>query len=210
MLSLQQNPFPPIFEAPPNSCAMNELKLKAAFDSYFEAPIDVWKRFTELCEEVRFKKNETIKWANSTEKHAYFILEGSCGAFIWKGNNFVCLDIVLENNFFADHMSLITSKPSPIETIALENTVALKIDRPNIEKLKQSPFGSLLFLIGAESSFVEKQEQQIDLLMKTAEQRYHELIAKKPQIIQRVSQKHIASYLGITTQSLSRIRKKQM
>jgi CRP-like cAMP-binding protein len=185
---------------------MNELKLKQSFDKYFEAPLEVWKGFTDLCDEVKFKKNETIKSTGQTEKNAYFILEGACGVFLWKENNFVCLDIVLENNFFADHMSLITEQPSPLETLALENTTALKITATNIAKLKQSPFGNILFLLGAENSFVEKQQQQIDLLTKTAEQRYEELMCKNPELIQRIAQKHIASYLGITTQSLSRIR----
>lgn len=185
---------------------MNELKLKKSFDKYFEAPIEVWKSFTDLCEEVIFEKNETIKPAGQTEKNAYFILEGACGVFLWKKNNFVCLDIVLENNFFADHMSLITEKPSPLETVAIEETIALKISAKNITKLKKSSFGNILFLLGAENSFVEKQQQQIDLLTKTAEQRYNKLMNKNPEIIQRIAQKHIASYLGITTQSLSRIR----
>lgn len=185
---------------------MNELKLKQSFDRYFEAPIDVWKSFANLCEEVKFKKNEVVKPAGKTEKNAYFILSGACGVFLWKENNFVCLDIVLENIFFADHMSLITKKPSPLETIALEKTTALKISSSNIDLLKKSPFGNILFLLGAENSFVEKQQQQVDLLTKTAEQRYVELLEKTPEIIQRIAQKHIASYLGITTQSLSRIR----
>jgi len=185
---------------------MNALKLKQSFDKYFEAPVEVWKSFTDLCDEVKFKKNEVIKEAGRTEKNAYFILEGACGVFLWKENNFVCLDIVLENNFFADHMSLITASPSPLQTIALESTSALKISADNIAKLKKSPFGNFLFLLGAENSFVEKQQQQIDLLTKTAEQRYVELLEKSPETIQRIAQKHIASYLGITTQSLSRIR----
>jgi CRP-like cAMP-binding protein len=185
---------------------MNELKLKQSFDTYFEAPIEVWKSFVDLCEEVSFKKNEIIKANGETEKNAYFILEGACGVFLWKENNFVCLDIALENNFFADHMSLITGQPSPLETIALEATTALKIKSSNIAKLKESTFGKIVFLLGAENSFVEKQQQQIDLLTKTAEQRYEELMAKNPEIIKRIAQKHIASYLGITTQSLSRIR----
>jgi len=185
---------------------MNELKLKESFDKYFDAPIEVWKSFVDLCEEVHFKKNERIKAAGQTEKNAYFILSGACGIFLWKENNYVCLDIVLENNFFADHMSLITEKPSPLESIALEKTTTLKISASNIAKLKKSPFGSILFLLGAENSFVEKQQQQIDLLTKTAEQRYFELMQKSPEVIQRIPQKHIASYLGITTQSLSRIR----
>ncbi len=185
---------------------MNELKLKKAFDKYFDAPIAVWKSFVDLCDEVHFKKKEVIKEAGRTEKNAYFILGGACGVFLWKENNFVCLDVVLENNFFADHMSLITEKPSPLRTIALEKTTALKISANNIAKLKKSPFGNILFLLGAENSFVEKQQQQIDLLTKTAEKRYTELLQKNPEIIQRIAQKHIASYLGITTQSLSRIR----
>ncbi len=188
---------------------MNELKLKQSFDKYYDAPIEVWKSFADLCKEVKFKKNEIIKKTGQTEKNAYFILSGSCGVFLWKENNYVCLDIVLEDNFFADHMSLITSKPSPLETIALEKTTALQISSSNIAKLKQSQFGNILFLLGAENSFVEKQQQQIDLLTKTAEQRYEILMQKNPVIIQRIAQKHIASYLGITTQSLSRIRNKK-
>ena len=68
--------------------------------------------------------------------------------------------------------------------------------------------GQVIFLISAEWSFVEKQQQQIDLLLKTAEQRYLDLMEKQPDLIQRTPQKHVASYLGITTQSLSRIRRK--
>jgi CRP/FNR family transcriptional regulator, anaerobic regulatory protein len=75
---------------------MNELKLKKSFDKYFDAPIEVWKSFTDLCEEVKFKKNEVIKPSGQTEKNAYFILEGACGVFLWKENNFVCLDIVIK------------------------------------------------------------------------------------------------------------------
>ncbi len=187
---------------------MHEQILKSHFDHYFEAPLEVWKNFAGLSEEVSFRKNEIIKYAGQKEANAYFILEGAGGVFLWKETNYVCLDIILEHDFFADHMSLITGKPSPLETIALEPTKALKISRSNIDKLKSSQFGALLFLIGAEHSFVEKQQQQIDLLLQTAEERYRNLLLKNPELIQRIAQKHIASYLGITTQSLSRIRKK--
>ncbi len=79
---------------------MKALKLKQSFDKYFDAPIEVWKSFTDLCVEVKYKKNEIIKEAGKAEKNAYFILEGACGVFLWEENNYVCLDIVLEDNFF--------------------------------------------------------------------------------------------------------------
>jgi CRP-like cAMP-binding protein len=62
--------------------------------------------------------------------------------------------------------------------------------------------------MASEHGFVLKQQQQIDLLLKTAEERYQDIVLYKPEWVQRFSQKHIASYLGITTQSLSRIRNK--
>jgi CRP-like cAMP-binding protein len=113
-----------------------------------------------------------------------------------------------EESFFGDYMSLITHQSTVLETIALENSEMIRISRANIDLLKQTEMGKTLFLMSAESTFVEKQQQQIDLLLKTAEQRYLDLLEKQPLLIQRTPQKHIASYLGITTQSLSRLRRK--
>jgi len=183
-------------------------RLKASFDKYFEAPVEAWKAFGDLCELVYFQKNDILKRTGETEKYGYFILSGSGGVFVWKENNYVCLDLMYEDTFFADYMSLITKQASQLETIALENSEMLRISSHNIDRLKNTPIGNVIFLISAESSFVEKQQQQIDLLLKTAEQRYIDLLEKQPNLIQRTPQKHIASYLGVTTQSLSRIRRK--
>lgn len=183
-------------------------RLKSAFDSYFEAPIPAWEEFASLCELVSFKKNQIIKPFGSSERYGYFILSGSGGVFLWKEHQYVCLDLMYENTFFADYMSLITRQTSPLETIALEQSEMLRISRDNIDRLKATPMGMILFLVSAESSYVEKQQQQIDLLLKTAGERYGNLLEKTPNLIQRTPQKYIASYLGITTQSLSRIRRK--
>jgi len=185
-------------------------RLKASFNRYFDAPLEAWEIFGGLCELVTFKKNEIIKPYGEAEKYGYFILAGSGGVFVWKGSNYVCLDLMYEETFFGDYMSLITKEASMLETMALENSEMLRISSGNIELLKKTPIGAIIFLTSAESTFVEKQQQQIDLLLKTAEQRYIELLEKQPNLILRTPQRHIASYLGITVQSLSRIRKKIM
>jgi CRP-like cAMP-binding protein len=187
---------------------MIEHKLKIAFGSYFDAPIEVWKYFTDLCEVVDYKKKQKIKEADKVDRFGYFILEGAVGLFVSKENNYACIDLFLENSFFADDISLITGKSSPIEVVALENTSLLRISKSNIDMLKTTPMGSMLFLIGDENAYAEKQKQQIALMTKTAEERYADIIKNQPRLLQRIAQKHIASYLGITTQSLSRIRKK--
>ena len=136
------------------------------------------------------------------------MIEGSCGLFVWKENNFVCLDLFLENNFFADDISLNTGKPSPIKIIALEKSTVFQISKSNIEQLKKTPMGNMLFMVGSEKDLNEKQNQYLEFMTKTAEERYLDILKNRPEFLQRIHQKHIASYLGITTQSLSRIRRK--
>jgi CRP-like cAMP-binding protein len=186
---------------------MNEHILKKAFDKHFEAPLEVWKNFSNLCEEISLKKNQIIKEAGKIERYGYFLLAGSAGVFISKADDYVCIDLFLENSFFADDLSLITGEPSPIEIMALEHSKILRISKSNIDKLKSSPIGSTLFLAGEQQAYLDSQQQRIELLTHSAEDRYQDMLKKNPALIQRIAQKHIASYLGITTQSLSRIRK---
>lgn len=187
---------------------MIKYKLKEAFDPYFNAPLEAWKYLSDLCEIVSYKKNQIIKQADQVERHGYFLLEGSCGSFVWKENQNVCLDLFLENSFFADDISLLSGNPSPIEIIALEKSTVLRISKSNMEHLKQTPMGKMIFMAGAQNDFAEKQKQHLDFLTRTAEDRYLDLLKNRPELLLRIHQKHIASYLGITTQSLSRIRKK--
>lgn len=186
---------------------MIEQRLKEAFDPYFNAPIEAWEYFARLGEIVDFKKNEVIKKANHIERYGYFLIEGSCGLFVWNENNFVCSDLFLENSFFADDISLNSGEPSPIEIISLEKSIVFRLSKSNIEQLKQTPMGNILFMKGGEKGYVDKQKQHLEFLTKTAEERYLDLLKNRPELLKRIHQKHIASYLGITTQSLSRIRK---
>ncbi len=181
--------------------------LKKSFDQYFDISIKSWIEFTKYCELVSFERETIIKHANTKEKYFYFILTGSAGVFLWGKNNFVCLDITLENSFFCDYMSILNKQVSPIQTMSIEKSEMLRMTNENFYKLGQKQIGQKIFRIAAEASFVDKQQQQIDLLTKTALERYQILLLKIPQLFQRIPQKFIASYLGITPQSLSRLRK---
>jgi len=181
--------------------------LKKSFDKYYETPIESWERFASFCQIVEFNKNDIIKSSDTTAKYGYFLLEGSVGLFVWKENNPVCTDLFLEFNFFADDISLFSGKPSSIEIVSLEKTKMLRISKDNIDKLQKTPIGSILFFEGEKKDNIEKQHQKIESMTLTAEERYENLMKEKPELLQRIAQKHIASYLGVTPQSLSRIRK---
>lgn len=182
-------------------------KLKESFNQYLELPIETWIEFSKDCDIITFEKEEIIKKEDATEKCFYFILKGSAGIFLWRKNNFVCLDIAFENNFFCDYMSLITNLASPLQTMSIEKTEMLRMSNKIFNKISQKQASQKILRIAAEVSFIDKQQQQIDLLTKTAQERYLELFKKIPKVFQRIPQKYIASYLGITPQSLSRLRK---
>lgn len=185
-----------------------EEKIKQTFDPYFNVPLEAWKSFTDLGEVINTGKEEIIKKAGETEKYLNFILKGSGGVLIWNNNNFVCIDLCYEAEFFGDYMSFLCQQPSQIEVVTFEAAELFRISKTNFDKLTtDTEFGDKICRYASEALFIHKQSQQIDIITKTATERYLELLHKQPNVIQRTPQKYIASYLGITPQSLSRIRK---
>lgn len=196
--------------------------LKSAFDQFFNAPVEAWEEFTKYCQVIHFKKDEIIKPQDCKEQYFSFIIKGSVGVFLWKENNFVCLDFAFDHHFCSDYMSLLTRQATPLQVVALEDCKMLRmavdsydfltkqtvpITTNKNELLNVQPDGMALRLVAAEMSFVNKQQQQIELLTKSAKERYEILQQQFPNIQNRIAQNHIASYLGITPQSLSRIRR---
>lgn len=183
--------------------------IKGIFDPYFEAPLEVWNSFATHLKHNVYKKNEIIKEPGKKEANLNIIVKGSAGIFVWKENTPVCLDLCYENEFFGDYMSLLIQEPTDLYTQAIESTELLSISFSELNDLYQgSMIGANIGRIAAESLFIHKQAQQLDLLMLTAEERYFKLLKRSPEIVLRTPQKHIASYLGISPESLSRIRKK--
>jgi len=181
-------------------------RLKQIFDPFIEMDIQVWKNFAQLGEVQSFPKETVIKSAHTTERYLTLIIEGSGGNLIWSKNNFVCIDIGFENDFLVDYMSFTLQKPTPIEVRLFEDATIFRISQPNFQKtLLEGHFGEKITRLIMEAAFIDKQQQQIDLLTKTAKERYLDLLETKKGA-SRTSLKYLASYLGITPQSLSRIR----
>lgn len=116
------------------------------------------------------------------------------------------LILFLKMIFLNDYMSFTLQKATPIEVRLLEDSTIFRISHQNFQKTFISGnYGEIITRIAAENAFIDKQQQQIDLLTKTAKERYIELLLRKKGI-ERIQLKYLASYLGITPQSLSRIR----
>jgi len=165
-----------------------------------------------------FKLSQTRKLAvgevyiaeGSNYQKLAFIKKGLIRSYLLKENgDEITLMIRWENQFLASHDSIIHQRPSRFTYQALEDTVLMEIDyhkaQPIIDhssKLSKTRNNLLLQMLSDSMYRVE------NFILLSAEERYLKLVQEKPDIINRVPDKYLATMLGITPVSLSRIRKR--
>lgn len=181
--------------------------LKQAFDSYYQLPIAVWQSIADLGDVIAFDKEQVLKKAETTENYLYLIIEGGAGILLWNKNNFICTDMLFEGEFLSDYLSFLTREPTPYEVLVFEPSKVFRISYNDFQCFTSgSEYGDKIWRYASQALYVDKHYQQLQLLTLTASERYHLMMQHQPFIIRRIPQKYIASYLGITPQSLSRIR----
>ncbi|MEO1022450.1 MAG: Crp/Fnr family transcriptional regulator [Bacteroidota bacterium] len=117
------------------------------------------------------------------------------------------IDFFTEGTFFGAYSSLLSNQPSDVEIIGLTDCQVLVLDWDEIRSLYSS---SLLMnqiaRVATEQLYLKRIEREKSFLMQTAKERYQSLLDNNPELIQQLSSKKIAKYLGIHPESLSRIR----
>ncbi|MCW8313838.1 Crp/Fnr family transcriptional regulator [Sphingobacterium thalpophilum] len=183
--------------------------IQQVFSPFYEAELYIWERFSEKITVREFQKNEIIKDYQSVEKYLNIVAKGSVGLFVWNGKKDICINLLYENNFMSDYLSFLRQQPSAIKTQALEDCTLWSISYPDLNELyARNETGLRIGKAVSEILFLRKQQDQIDLLTLSPEDRYLNLISQRPEIFQRTPLKIIASYLGLTAESLSRLRKR--
>jgi len=185
--------------------------VKRIFENYFTADMNIWKGFSEKIKVREFEKSEIIKDYHGVEKYLNIIIKGSAGLFVWDSKRDICINLLYENSFISDYMSFLNQQPSVIKSEALEDLTLWSISHSDLNELYQrSETGLRIGKAISEMLYVRKQQEQINLLTLSPQERYLKLIEGRPEIFQRTPLKIIASYLGLTAESLSRIRKRVM
>lgn len=115
----------------------------------------------------------------------------------------------LQHQFVSDYESVLTGIPSRLYIQALEESELLLLHKNDLEQLyREDAYWQQFGRIMNERVYLSAKKRVEDLLYFSPESRYRNLLAENPSFFQRIPQKFIASYLGITPQSLSRIRRR--
>ena len=163
--------------------------------------------------EIKHYKAKTVLLnAGDICKHSYFVNSGILRSFNINDNIVEhVLQFACEGWWIGDMYSLITQKPGNLYVEVNEDAEVVLLSKENQEKLFQEiPKLERFFRILTENSLVANQERLMDNLSLSAEERFEKFCSKYPTLIQKVPQKQVASYIGVTPEFFSKMKAKML
>jgi CRP-like cAMP-binding protein len=171
-----------------------------------------FRLFTSLLKSRSLKKGEFLIHEGDICKYETFVTSGCLKSYYEDENGFEhILDFSIEGWWADDLYSFFTQTPSRSTIKAIEDTEVLQISKHDLEQVYEKvPKFERFFRLLFQHAYIAQREQINQILSAPAEERYLLFLKKKPYAEKRFPQKDIASYLGITPQFLSALKKKKM
>lgn len=183
--------------------------IKTYFNSISTLSEHDWSLLEAELSVCHIKKGTYLSQAGEILRVMHFINKGLVRKFYSVNGKEVSIIFFHENEFFCDYASFLTQTPSKENFDALEDCELVSISFLSLQYLyKTSPAFERIGRMIAEKLFIRLANRSTMLLALTPEERYMDMLVNQPFISQRVPQYMIASYIGITPEHLSRIRKK--
>jgi CRP-like cAMP-binding protein len=170
-----------------------------------------WQIFSSYLKERIFLKNSVFLAQGEVENHISFIENGQVRLFIpnEEEKNETTIGFRFAKDLLSAYDSFLTRTPSRYQLEAMADTKLLSISFNDLQKVYQkTDIGNTIGRFISEKMYIKRFNREQSLLNETAEQRYLNLFKERPRIIKQIPLKHIASYIGVTPQALSRIRKR--
>ncbi len=184
----------------------------STLSTFLTSNIDLKEAFLQLlfssCQIKQVNKGDYLLQPGETCTHSFFVKKGLLRQFSLdaKGKEHV-LQFAPENWFMSDRDSVFFHEPAAYYIQALENTSVYLIDEPFLTNLAHKDPQFLDFNLNLLHKHIRQLHKRVQLLLSaTAEERYLDFVHMYPDLMLRVPQIQIASYLGITPESLSRVR----
>jgi CRP-like cAMP-binding protein len=156
-----------------------------------------------------FKKGEYLLSAGDTCRYILFIESGLVRYYINNDGTEQTYYFNKEGEFVCDYMSFLPQSPSNVNIQALEDTIVHRISAEGIQQFyREVTNGEKFGREAIETVFVNVINQIVSLYTDAPDTRYLKFLSNYPQLVQRIPQYYIASYVGVKAPSLSRIRKR--
>ena len=185
------------------------LALRKKLEEILKIPDKDWIIFEAILKPLEFKKNEYLLQQGQVCKGIYFVQEGAVRTFYVKEGSEINVSFNFENDFLREIESLANNQPSLKYIQAIESSKLFFIEkRKLIDLYNDSAFFQELGRKILEQLTITEQKYASFLASNSPKERYLYILKHHPALVRRVPLQYLASYLGISRESLSRIRKR--
>ena len=168
-----------------------------------------WRQYKHWFSEITVPRKTVLLKEGSIPRKIFFVKQGCLRTAIHSRGKDVTFQFFFEQDVIASIESLRTNQPSPISIESIEPSTIIVLQKKGFETLlRDFPQLKEVMFEYVFRRFAHYSKLFVSNIKDTPRQRYMNLLKESPHIIQRVPQHYIASYLGITPVSLSRIRKR--
>jgi CRP-like cAMP-binding protein len=184
-------------------------KLRKYLEQFNELSQQDWDLFQSKLHLEAFERKQLILKAGEVENYVSYIERGIIRYFVAEEEKEITFEIAFENSFATAYDSFLTRTPVSYHAEALADTELWRISYADLQVIyTKTRAGDKIGRLAAEQLYIRKNERQLSFLKDSAEHRYLALLRDHAHFIQLVPLKYLASYIGITPQALSRIRRR--
>lgn len=184
-------------------------KVKQFLNTIIAVNPEDWEMFLAKMKICEFPKKAVILQQGQIENYLYYIEEGIIRYYIPKEENDLTFGFGFANEFASAYDSFLTQTPCTYQIETLVPTKIWRLTARDLADIYQATNDVVnISRLMTEPLFLKSKRRELSLLNETAEERYLNLFTERPELLRSVPLKYIASYIGITPQALSRIRKR--
>lgn len=172
---------------------------------------DLYNLFEEnnlFNKELHLDRNQYLSTCGKVDTDIYFIKEGSLKIYVVNDAEEQIIRFGYQNNIVASLDSFLSEKPSDFYIQAIKKTTVKVISKADFIAFLNSDPGYLkLWIAILEDMVLQQMEREKDLLITSPKERYERVLKRSPQLFQKIPNKHIANYLRMKPETLSRLKK---
>lgn len=156
---------------------------------------------------ITIDRNEFLKVKGSVDTNVYYVESGSLRVFVLDDYEEQTIRFGYKENLIVSLDSFLTGKPSDLFIQAIKKTVIKVITKTQIETFWEMERNRNLWTKILENLVLQQMEREIDLLTNSPKERYERVLKRSPQLFQEIPNRHIANYLRMSPETLSRLKK---
>lgn len=156
---------------------------------------------------ITIDRNEFLKVKGSIDTNVYYVESGSLRIFVLDGYEEQTIRFGYQGNLIVSLDSFLTGKPSDLYIQAIKKSVIKVVSKSQFNQFLENENNRIWWTKMLEKLVLQQLEREMDILTNSPKERYERVLKRSPQLFQEIPNRHIANYLRMSAETLSRLKK---